>query len=85
MKLSKKAAQHVADLITQMDVSRMMREEAAEERNHTHVAYYLSREYEAGIELADKFGIELPPLALWREQLPYWKAQSAELRNLDRE
>lgn len=77
MKLSKKAAQRIATLITQMDVSRMMREEAAKESDHTNVAYYLSREYEAGIELADKFGIELPPLALWRERLPYWKAEFA--------
>ena len=63
MKLSKKAAKEISGLINEIMVAKTMCKDGFSK------GHWMRNEAQANVDLADKFGIELPSLKMWRELL----------------
>jgi len=69
MALSKKAAKEIASIVNSIQCADLMLDAAKEKNNREGAALWRVAGYRKTIELADKFGIELPTLKIARAGL----------------
>jgi hypothetical protein len=79
MALSKKAAKQIATTVNGIMCAQLMRDAMVEKGDKAGQYMWFAREYEQTIELADKFGIELPALYLARANAASMRAMYDQL------
>ena len=80
MALSKKAAKEIASLVNSIMVSEAMGAAAKAKGDKADTTMWRVASYARMIELADKYGIELPGLPAVREALPRQKVYYYKVR-----